>query len=607
MNHAVSRTPRVPDDPRPGLMGKQRESPTTQTGSWLTQPRAARGATRDGSQGAPIQSEPWLARPKTPRERAASGRLRAITERDMVQGNLLYPRMDPEPETVIGTPASPSAPPTVPGARVDNRSRRSPRRWTARIAALGGSGVLKRGAWGLSDQALISVTNFVTMVLLARSLSPSAFGAFTIVYTGIFVASSVQSALLTTPQNILGATYEGAEYTRYTSSVAVGQVAFTVAMTAVALTAAVIVRSAGWSGAALVFALIPAVAATQMQQFVRGVMYTENRLRAAFANDLVSYGGQIVVVALLWFRYGLTGERALILALAATSAAAALLGIWQIRSSISGGSDLARLQQNWQFGKWLLGGEIAGPLIADQLYLYLAAAILSTAAVGALKAAQVLFGPLRIFVYSLNLLLPIHFSRVFARHGKEALDSQMRLALIVATPLLGLFCLLVAVFARPLLALVYGDRYRQYAGVLTLYAAYAFLNNMAPFTSSALKAMRRTRVLFASYLYAALITVLLGWFIIRSFGINGAVAGMIATALTLNVLLWRAYRRDSVPGPVEPIAASSIHDEETMPLALPFVDGGVMVEATANGAGTTSNNFRAPGRREAYRHGDYRP
>jgi len=44
-----------------------------------------------------------------------------------------------------------------------------------------------------------------------------------------------------------------------------------------------------------------------------------------------------------------------------------------------------------------------------------------------------------------------------------------------------------------------------------------------------------------------------------------------------------------------------------MPLALPFVDGGVMVEATANGAGTTSNNFRAPGRGEAYRHGDYRP
>ncbi len=597
MNHAVGRTPRAPKATRSGVVGKQRESPTTQTGSWLAQPKAARGTISVDRQRMPIHSEPWLARPKTLRENVAIGRHRAVTERGANQGKPLCPQM--RPETVISTPVYPIASTaTLPGERGNNRpldrSHRSPRRWIPQLTALRGPGVLKRGVWGLSDQALISVTNFVTMVLLARSLSPSAFGAFTLVYTGIFVASSVQSALLTTPQNILGATREGTEYARYTSSVAIGQIAYMVVTSAVTLIVALIVRSVGWSEAALVFALIPAVAATQLQQFVRGVLYTENRLKAAFANDVVSYGGQVVVVALLWYRHELTGTHALIVALAATSVAAVFLGIWQIRSSISGGSDLALLRQNWQFGKWLLGGEIAGPLIADQLYLYLAAAILSTAAVGALKAAQVLFGPLRIFVYSLNLLLPIHFSRVFARRGKDVLDGQVRLTLVVVTPLLGLFCLLVAIFARPLLALVYGDRYRQYAGVLALYAAYAFLNNIAPFMASALKAMRRTRVLFTSYLYAALITVLLGWFIIRYFGINGAVAGMIVTSLTLNVLLWRAYRRDFPPAAVEPIAASNIHDEETAPLSLPYADSGVMVEAT--GDGVASPNLHVSGR-----------
>lgn len=42
--------------------------------------------------------------------------------------------------------------------------------------------LLRTSAWGLCDQATISASNFVTMVMLARTVSPTEFGWFTVVY-----------------------------------------------------------------------------------------------------------------------------------------------------------------------------------------------------------------------------------------------------------------------------------------------------------------------------------------------------------------------------------------------------------------------------------------
>src|SRR4051794_4844783 len=75
---------------------------------------------------------------------------------------------------------------------------------------------------GLLDQALISGSNFITMVALARSLGPAAFGAFTLAYSALLYANSLQGALITQPHNVLGASREAgsAEYRRLSSTAA---------------------------------------------------------------------------------------------------------------------------------------------------------------------------------------------------------------------------------------------------------------------------------------------------------------------------------------------------------------------------------------------------
>src|SRR3972149_3483811 len=157
-------------------------------------------------------------------------------------------------------------------------------------------GLLQTSLWGLGDQALISVANFLTMVLLARGLSPTGLGSFVIVYTGLLFAATLQSAMITRPHNVLGAALEGDEYARHTTATAASQVAFATAAASVALVAATAVYLMRWGFSPLLLALAPALAAWQMQEFSRQVMYTRRRVAQALANDLISYGGPIAVL-----------------------------------------------------------------------------------------------------------------------------------------------------------------------------------------------------------------------------------------------------------------------------------------------------------------------
>src|SRR5437588_1846559 len=82
---------------------------------------------------------------------------------------------------------------------------------------------LARNVWALADQVLISGTNFVTTVLVARSLSDREFGAFSVIYGVLLFCNIIQSTLITQAHNVLAATLGGHDYRCYTGSTAVQQ------------------------------------------------------------------------------------------------------------------------------------------------------------------------------------------------------------------------------------------------------------------------------------------------------------------------------------------------------------------------------------------------
>ncbi|MGE3982614.1 MAG: hypothetical protein AB7G38_00425, partial [Dehalococcoidia bacterium] len=105
--------------------------------------------------------------------------------------------------------------------------------------ALGG--LLKLGIWGAADQAVLSISNFVTLILVARAVGPKEFGNYSLALTFVLFAMSIQAALLNKPYVVLSAARQTEAATReYVTSVLWGQVAFSIIVNAAAVPAAYI-------------------------------------------------------------------------------------------------------------------------------------------------------------------------------------------------------------------------------------------------------------------------------------------------------------------------------------------------------------------------------
>lgn len=401
-----------------------------------------------------------------------------------------------------------------------------------------------RNVWALADQALISGTNFVTTILVARGLGDERqFGYFSNVYSGLLFANLLQTALITQPHNVLGTSRFGddrAGYVRYTTTTAYAQLLLAVIAAAAALLFVPVAHKLEWHTERLLLALVPSIAAWQLQEFVRRVLYSESRTGGAFINDLISYGGQTVGIGILWWLGRLTAVNAMYV-LAVTSAAAAAVGAVQLRHSLGGRFDLHAWIENWNFGKWLVGSELLTWLSSVQMYMYIAAAVVGAAASGELKAAQTLFGPARVIAFFLATVLPIQFAQALGAGGIRAMDRQLKSITMKLLPVMAAYCLLVAVFAGPLLAL-FGKGFAASRGVLELYSAVAFLTYVQMVAAAALTAKRETRFIFVGSVWGAVIAVAFGAMLIKLLGVYGALAGMLLTGGTVCTLYWKAYR-----------------------------------------------------------------
>jgi O-antigen/teichoic acid export membrane protein len=394
--------------------------------------------------------------------------------------------------------------------------------------------------WGISDQALVSAANFVTMVVLARALSPADFGLFVLAYAVLLFVGGIQSGLVTQPHNVLGATQTRDQYARYTTSTAVAQIAFAGCAGAVALAAAGMSTVLSLSVTPLLFALTPAVIGWQFQEFVRRVLYTERRPHDALANDVLSYGGQATLVVLLEYLDELTAVRAL-LVVAVTSGIAAAFGAGQIRGALVPTFDVHVARRNWDFGKWLAASTV-GYWFSSHASFYLASAILGAVAAGALKAAQLILGPLNVLLLFLASVVPSRFARSRAR-GPDALEADVRSVFKFTAPIVVAYCALSANFADELLSVFYADKYRGYAVIVQLFAAYYALSYVAQVIAAALNARLLTKYNFIGNAGGAALGLPVAWAGLELIGVAGALVGMLVTVLFLNGIVWHAYRQ----------------------------------------------------------------
>jgi O-antigen/teichoic acid export membrane protein len=258
-------------------------------------------------------------------------------------------------------------------------------------------GTIGRLGWGVADQAVSSAGSFLFGVLVVRTLSPDDFGAFALALVTYGVVLNASRGLATDPLIVRFSRAHPSEWHRAVSA-ATGTALGIGALSGLACILVGLVLSGG-AGRALV-ALGCVLPALTFQDSWRFAFFSRAVPAKALANDLVWTVLQVGAMVVLL----LTGRATIVTCLAAfggTAAVAAALGWWQC--GVLPRPDLLRA---WVLAQRSLGARylvenvsISG---ARQLRMSALGVLAGLAAVGEVRAAEMLMGPFMVVLMGVS-------------------------------------------------------------------------------------------------------------------------------------------------------------------------------------------------------------
>jgi O-antigen/teichoic acid export membrane protein len=257
----------------------------------------------------------------------------------------------------------------------------------------------RRMGWGVADQGLSSLTNFVIGIVVARTLGLEGFGAFGLAFVAYQIVVGLARAVVAQPLLIR---YSGVETDRWRRGAAAGAgMSLLIALLSVPILVLVGVLTTGSIREAFL-ALAIVLPGMIVQDAWRFAFFADHRGRSAFVNDLLWGVFQIAALTLA-ASVGATTVWWAVLAWGGGATIAALLGVIQ-----AGVAPRITASRAWTHEhRDLLPpyiGEFAAQILAGQLMLYSIGWIAGLAAVGALRGANVLLGPIHVIVQGTYLV-----------------------------------------------------------------------------------------------------------------------------------------------------------------------------------------------------------
>ncbi len=275
-------------------------------------------------------------------------------------------------------------------------------------------------SWGIGDQALSSLVNLLAGVAVARAVSPREFGAFALVLTIYWVGLGVNRALVSEPY-VVRYGFRLVPPLPELRAAAGASIGLGIVGCIVCFGAAMVADGALRTS---VISLAPVLPLLLCQDFVRSAAFATRRPSVAFATDAIW-------LLMFLFAWG-------VLAVTHHVGAASVILAWGIAAGVAACTGLARLgfrprlhrAPNWisahrDIAPRFLIEAVAGGL-SLQLSFIAVGAIAGLSAVGAMRGAQVLFGPWQVLLMGTRLFALPEASRLLHERGAPALLRFVR-------------------------------------------------------------------------------------------------------------------------------------------------------------------------------------
>lgn len=319
----------------------------------------------------------------------------------------------------------------------------------------------RNAAFALLDQAVVSVTGFLTGVFIARILGVEAFGAYVLANGTYLFINAIQQSLILSPVSVYGSRTEPSvpEYLHASRRL---QFAFSVT-TAVMFASLAYVLSKTSANPAIQAAFLlmsPLAFFVLSQEFSRQVLIARQKLRTLLIVDLAAKGSTLLLLATLAFLIPSLGSLpGVFSALIAGALFGSFIGWTRVRSFLSRAeSPYDHWARNYHFGKWAVVSQLI-VMATSQIPLYLLAFFAGTGDTGIFGAAVNLTGIFHVFLNGIaNYYLPLGVRRAEADGllGLQRFTRNLTIkfaAVIIPISVIGI------VFAEQIVTLVYDEEF----------------------------------------------------------------------------------------------------------------------------------------------------
>jgi len=290
-----------------------------------------------------------------------------------------------------------------------------------------------RFGWGVADQALSSLTNFALGLLAARTFSVSEFGSFALVFAAYLVALGAVRATSSEPFVIRFAAVSRAEWKRGVASATGAALVVGLVAGLGCIVAAVFVGHPLGKG---LLALGISMPGLLLQDTWRFALFARRKGAAAFSNDLVWAVALAVGVTVLLVTKAVSVGW-LVLVWGGAGTLAGLFGVLQT-SAVPHPLGIARWlhEQKDLIPRYL--GEYGVTSVVGQLTAFGLGIIAGLAQVGALRAGQLLLGPMNVLYLGVSIVAVPEGVRSLLVSGERLLVLCRRLSISLAACAIGL-------------------------------------------------------------------------------------------------------------------------------------------------------------------------
>ena len=408
--------------------------------------------------------------------------------------------------------------------------------------------------WGISsavsmlDQGLTSGTGFVVNLVLARWMTPGAYGAFAVTFAVFLFISGFHNVLLLEPLSVMGPFQYASRLPAYfRAQIMVHGLLVGVLSLAGLLGGLILWRFAPDSPlVSATFACAMVLPVLLLLWLARRMCYVMQRPEVAVAGSAAYLLLIVAGLATLRFSGKISPFSAFIL-----MGAGSLLATWILVNRLGLQADgrageeglcwRTVLGENWTYGRWLVGSTLTWS-IASQTQLFLVAAFLGLGAAGILRAMQLPSLVMTQINTATALLVLPTLSYDFGKGSVQRLRQKASLINLVLGGAAGCSTLALLVLATPTERFLFGGKYAQYAWLIPVLALAPAVTALSIGYSMALRAAQKPHFDLLANAIAAPVGVASAFIFVRLWGLAGAATSMILSLAVISGVTIACFR-----------------------------------------------------------------